>query len=207
MEPRRSPSQRRADAEARRARRAEITDPELVMEAAAAFLAVRQRSIAETRRRLRHLGYPVELSEVVIERLVDIGYLDDAAFARAWVESRDRARPRGAAVLRQELRARGVDEETVRLALAERQAEAATAGGPIELVGGAIEPLPTESGDIAAARRLLERRAAALAREPDPGQRRRKAYALLARNGFDPDVCAAVVRGALAAGDVAEPHV
>ena len=36
----------------------------------------------------------------VVERLVDIGYLDDRAFARAWVESRDRSRPRGANALR-----------------------------------------------------------------------------------------------------------
>ena len=42
----------------------------------------------------------------VVDRLVELGYLDDAAFARAWVESRDRARPRGAVALRRELSAR-----------------------------------------------------------------------------------------------------
>jgi regulatory protein len=187
VEPRRrSPAQRRADAEARRAKRSEVTDPEVVMEAAAVFLAVRQRSVAETRRRLRRLGYPVAVVETVIGRLVGVGYLDDAAFAQAWVESRDRARPRGAVVLRQELRARGIAEETIRLVLAERHAGTGSGPGP----SGA-------TGDIAAARRLLDRRAAALAREADPGRRRHKAYALLARNGFDPDVCAVVVRDAL----------
>ena len=43
---------------------------------------------------------------------------------------------------------------------------------------------------------LLERRAAALARVTDPRVRRQRAYALLARNGFDPDV-ASRVAGAL----------
>ena len=36
------------------------------------------------------------------------GYLDDAAFARTWVESRDRARPRGESALRRELTLKGM---------------------------------------------------------------------------------------------------
>jgi len=40
-----------------------------------------------------------------------------------------------------------------------------------------------------AARKLLERRASTFRRETDPRRRRQKAYALLARNGFTPDVC------------------
>ncbi len=51
-------AERRARADARRAERGEIEDPAVVLEAAAAFLAVRPRSVDETRRRLRHLGYP-----------------------------------------------------------------------------------------------------------------------------------------------------
>ncbi|MEX1335313.1 MAG: regulatory protein RecX, partial [Candidatus Limnocylindrales bacterium] len=104
----RSAQERREAAAARRARRAAVTDPDAVMEAAAAFLAVRSRSVDETRKRLVHLGYPATLVEEVLERLVRLGYLDDAAFARAWVESRDRARPRGAVALRRELQRKGV---------------------------------------------------------------------------------------------------
>ena len=68
------------------------------MEAAAAFLAVRPRSVGEMRRRLRHLGYPAALvTDEVVERLIELGYLDDRGLRpTAWVESRDRARPRGA---------------------------------------------------------------------------------------------------------------
>ena len=52
-------AERRARADARRAERATIEDASVVLEAAATFLAVRPRSVDETRRRLRHLGYPI----------------------------------------------------------------------------------------------------------------------------------------------------
>jgi regulatory protein len=142
------------------------------MEAAAAFLAVRPRSTAETTRRLKHLGYPDGLVEQVINQLVELDYLDDEKFARAWVESRDRARPRGELALRRELAQKGVDRQLVDQVLAERQESAS--GAQSELV---------------AARRLLERRRRTLEAETDPYKRRQKGYALLARNGFDPDVC------------------
>ena len=177
----RSPRQRREAAEARRARRAEVTDPDVVMDAAATFLSVRSRSVEETRRRLRQLGYPAALCDQVVERLVELRYLDDFEFARAWVESRDRARPRGELALRRELQRKGVPEETIAEVL-EMRAQAALA-----------RPLPEGSGspeaDREAARRLLARRASSLRREPDSRRRRQKAYALLARNGFTPDVC------------------
>jgi hypothetical protein len=43
------------------------------------------------------------------------------------------------------------------------------------------------TADAVAAERLLARHARSLARVADPGQRRQRAYALLARNGFDSD--------------------
>jgi hypothetical protein len=48
------------------------------------------------------------------------------------------------------------------------------------------------SADESAATRLLERNSRLLARVVDPRARRQRAYALLARNGFDPGVCAAL---------------
>jgi regulatory protein len=166
----------RADRAARMAERRELrsalTEPGPVMEAAAAFLAVRPRSVGETRRRLRHLGYPHRLVDEVVDRLIDMDYLDDESFARSWVESRDRARPRGEGALRRELGLKGVGRETVDLVLSER----------VDASGG-------DAADEDGARRLLERRRATLEREPDIRRRRQKAYGLLARNGFDPQVC------------------
>jgi len=175
----RSAGDRAASAASRRERRAQVTDSDIVMAAAAAFLAVRPRSEAETRRRLRHLGYPAPLCDEVVDRLVRLGYLDDHAFAQAWVESRDRARPRGGAALRRELVLKGVAGEVIDDVLGQRSADA---------MGRAAE----NDADAAAARRLREKRAAGLRREQDPRGRRQKAYALLARHGFAPDVCAAV---------------
>jgi regulatory protein len=177
----RTAQERREAAAARRARRAAVTDPDVVMEAAAAFLAVRSRSSEETRRRLRHLGYPHGLCDQVVERLEQMGYLDDHDFARAWVESRDRARPRGAVALRRELQQKGVSDAII-AAVLEGRAQARQATGTGALREGS-------DVDTEAARKLLSKRARSLAREPDAYRRRQRAYALLARNGFAPDVC------------------
>lgn len=200
-------AERRARADARRAERAEIEDPAPVLDAAAAFLTVRPRSVDETRRRLRHLGYPVDLVEVVIDRLLAYGYLDDEVFARAWVESRDRARPRGEAALRRELILKGIDRELIAAVLAGRDEGVEQA--PEDAVNGSVRPPVADAGrrsaDDVAARRLMARRSSALAREADPRKRRQKAYALLARNGFPPDVCARLSAEVVPALDVGGP--
>ena len=176
-------SGRRASHAERRERRAAVDDPAVVLEASARFLEVRSRSVAEVRRRLTSAGYRPDLVEGAIERLSELGMLDDDAFARAWVESRDRARPRGERAIRQELALKGVDRATVDLVLGERRE--AIAGIPVD-DGETVSP------DRAAADRLIARNARALGRIVDPRQRRQRAYALLARNGFDPEVCRTV---------------
>ena len=169
----------------KRERRAAVDDPAVVLEAAARFLEARARSIGEVRRRLTSAGYQADLVEGAITRLGELGMLDDEAFARAWVESRDRARPRGERALADELRLRGVDRAVIVAALDERReaSVAATADQDDEVA---------PSADEAAATRLLERNSRLLARVADPRARRQRAYALLARNGFDPSVCAAL---------------
>jgi regulatory protein len=162
-----------------RGRRGAVDDPELVLAAALRFLEARPRSVAEVRRRLTQAGYREELVAGAIDRLVDLRMLDDAAFAEAWVESRDRARPRGERALRQELRLKGLDAGLVDEVLAERGSDG-------------------QDVDRLAAERVLSRHAAALSRVTDPRARRQRAYALLARNGFDPDICSSAVRAFLA---------
>lgn len=84
--------------------------------AAQRLLTHRPRSEAEIRRRLqgRFTG------EVIDHTLLDLrrqGLLDDAAFAREWREQREKFRPRGPRVIRQELQRLGVDLEIIREAL------------------------------------------------------------------------------------------
>lgn len=159
----------------RRAERAEIDDPQVVLDAALRFLEARQRSVAEVRRRLTTAGYRPELIEGAVTRLTELGMLDDAGFAQSWVESRDRARPRGERALRSELARKGVDRQVTDAVLADRQTE-----------------LP--DADAEAARRLLQRHVRALERVADPRARRQRAYALLARSGFDPSTAGEVLR-------------
>jgi regulatory protein len=183
--PRSGPEEKRSRRTVARIDRASLRDADVVMDAAAAFLAVRPRSIAETGRRLRHLGYPAALVETVLARLAEMRYLDDEAFARSWVESRDRARPRGAIALRRELALRGVARDIIDRVLLERAEPDPSAGAGARQVADG----PPQDADRAAAERLLTRGRAAIDREPDPRKRRQKAYALLARNGFDPETC------------------
>jgi regulatory protein len=174
----------------RRERRAAVEDVAEVMDAAARFLEARPRSESEVRRKLSTMGYRAELVDEVVGRLLVLGYLDDAAFARAWVESRDRARPRGEHALRRELQLKGVDRTLVDGILGDRRDEARDEAA----AAGDAEPA---NPDDAAAERLLRRKLPALLREPDLRKRRQRAYATLARSGFGPDVCSAVSRRVL----------
>ena len=97
------PARRRETIAERRDRRGAVEDPDLVLAAAARFLEARSRSVVEVRRRLTGAGYRPALVDGAIESLLELGMLDDRAFAAAWVASRDRARPRGERVLRQVL--------------------------------------------------------------------------------------------------------
>jgi regulatory protein len=191
------PARRESFAE-RRERRAAIDDPAVVLEAAARFLEVRSRSVYEVRRRLGGAGYRAALVDGAIERMSELGMLDDEAFARSWVESRDRARPRGERAIREELRTKGIDRETIDLVLGERRDRAFATG---EASGGdddRDDPQPV-SADRSAAERLLAKNARALARVADPRQRRQRAYGLLARHGFDPETCREVAASVPAA--------
>jgi regulatory protein len=77
----------------------------------------RPRSIAEVRRRMERQGIVPDLVEKVIGQLTAVGLLDDAEFARLWVENRETFRPRSHQMLRYELRQKGLDEKTITQAL------------------------------------------------------------------------------------------
>ncbi len=108
----------------RRERRAEVEDIASVLDAAARFLEVRPRSVHEVRYKLTTMGYRAALVDEVVIRLTDLRYLDDEAFTRAWVESRDRSRPRGEHALRRELQLKGVERALVDEVLDQRRDEA-----------------------------------------------------------------------------------
>lgn len=89
------------------------------------LLSYRPRSTAEMRERLARRGTPPHLQEETLQRLREMGLLDDEAFARSWVESRQRTSPRGRRLLARELRAKGIGGEAARRSLAHLDEEEA----------------------------------------------------------------------------------
>ena len=174
---------------ARLERQAAETDPGVVLKAAARYLELRTRSIDEVRRHLGAARFPNSLVEGTITRLVELGLLDDQAFAEAWVESRDRARPRGSQALRRELALKGIDRETIEGLLAGRRDVSLAADADDADSRTSDSSGEATSQDERAAERLLHKNRSALARLADPRLRRQRAYGLLARNGFDPEIC------------------
>jgi regulatory protein len=77
------------------------------------------RTRAELADLLAEREIPEDVAEEVLDRFTEVGLIDDAAFANAWVESRHRGRGLGKRALAQELRRRGVDDQLARDALDE----------------------------------------------------------------------------------------
>lgn len=124
------------------------------------LLSYRPRSVREVRRRLREQGYSPHAIERVVREAQANGWLDDAAFAKLWVEDRLMTNPKGPFALRQELRAKGVDEVHIERALAEADID-----------------------EAALIEALIERHKARYQGDA-PETRRRKLVALLRRRGF-----------------------
>jgi len=100
---------------------------EVTYQKALHFLSYRPRSSAEVRQNLSKRGISDSLIGETMERLQSTGLVDDAAFARAWVENRNTFRPRGKPALRMELRRKGLSDEIVQSVLDTQVDEAALA--------------------------------------------------------------------------------
>lgn len=78
------------------------------------LLSYRPRSTDEVRRKLQESNkFSENAVEKALEKLERAGLLDDEAFARYWVENRERFSPRSARALRHELRQKGVSDRVV----------------------------------------------------------------------------------------------
>jgi regulatory protein len=144
-----------------------------------AIRSIEQRSHARTDlgRKLIRKGHARPSVELALERCVALGLLDDAAFARHFVETRS-ARGRGPARLRRDLYAMGVSGAHVDAALAALQADG------------------DQTGDQALA--LAAKRAVQLAGVPREA-RRRRLLAFLARRGYTGDAARSAVQRVLRA--------
>ena len=128
------------------------------------YLSYRNRSVKEIERYLRGKGHAPETISSVVQRLIDLHYLDDAHFAVAWVENRKRFGGRGPHLLRSELLQKGVARETAD-----------------EVIAGAGDD-ETEQALDAARKKVRTLRAA------DYAEFSRKLGGYLSRRGYSPDV-------------------
>lgn len=96
---------------------AELKNKDAIVKAidvAVNLLSYRPRSTHEIRQKLRKKNYDEFVIETAIERMLDRKYLDDLAFARFWIESRNRSKPRGKRAISYELRNKGVADSIIR---------------------------------------------------------------------------------------------
>ena len=133
-------------------------------------LAAKARTRQELAQTLNAKRVPAEATEEVLDRFVELGLIDDAQFARDWVESRQGRRFLSRSALRRELSAKGVDR------------------GEIE---EALEPV-TSVEELAAARQLAEKKLRSMGRL-DAQVRYRRLAGALARRGFGSGVISAVL--------------
>ena len=110
----------------------------------------------------------------MLARFAEVGLIDDAMFASAWVESRHYGRGLGRRALAAELNQRGVDRGDIQAAVAQLSPET----------------------ELATARALVERRLASTAGQPAQVRIRRLA-GMLARKGYPAGLAYRVVREAL----------
>ena len=81
------------------------------------MLTARARSRAELAGQLTKRGYPAEVITRVLDRLCDVGLVDDAEFAEQFIHSRRANAAKGKRALAAELRTKGVDKEVIAAAL------------------------------------------------------------------------------------------
>ncbi len=134
-------------------------------------LTGRARSRHELRDKLAARAVPDEVAVRVLDRFEEVGLVDDVAFARAWVASRQAGKGLARRALAQELRRKGVADEVAREALEE------------------VDP-ETE----AAAARLLVRKKLRTLSQVDITTATRRLVGMLGRKGYGPGLALAVVR-------------
>ncbi len=143
------------------------------------------RSRKELADKLAAKNVPTDVATQLLDRFEEVGLVDDGAFARLWVSQRQSAAGgKGLAprALAQELRRKGVDDETAEAALDD------------------LDPGDEEE----AARELVRRKLRSLARFDDQTATRRL-VGMLARKGYASGLAFSIVRDELASAGRDEP--
>ncbi|MEU4117352.1 regulatory protein RecX [Kitasatospora sp. NPDC028055] len=176
------PAEEKGTARGSRKRAEEQTDPETrARDICLRLLTGAAKSRKQLADALRKREIPEDVAEQVLTRLEEVGLIDDAAFAAAWVESRHAVRGLSRRALAQELRTKGVAADLVEQALVQVD----------------------HDDETDAARALVERKLRST-RGLDPQVRTRRLVGVLARRGYSEGLAFRVVRAALEE-EAAEP--
>jgi regulatory protein len=136
------------------------------------------RSRADLAGKLARKSVPEPIAERLLDRFEEVGLVDDAAFARSWVQSRQSGKGLARRALALELRRKGVSDDDARAALDE------------------VDP----DQETEAARRLVQRKLRSLQRV-DRTTATRRLVGMLGRKGYPPGMALSVVREELDACD------
>ena len=134
------------------------------------------RSRAELEGKLAKRRVPAEVAHRLLDRFEEVGLVDDGAFARAWVQSRQGGKGLARRALAQELRRKGIDDQVAREALQEID--------------------PEDETEVA---RMLVRRKLRSVQRLDRATATRRLAGMLARKGHPAGVAFRVVREELEA--------
>jgi regulatory protein len=88
------------------------------------LLTARARTRSELEGQLAKRGYPDDVNARVLDRLAQVGLIDDVDFAEQWVRSRRLNAGKGKRALAAELRTKGVDNDVITAVLADIDAGA-----------------------------------------------------------------------------------
>lgn len=77
------------------------------------FASMRPRSNKEIEFWFYRKQTPQTIQQELKEKLIKLGFLDDFAFAKWWIEQRQTFKPRGVKMLTLELRQKGIDREII----------------------------------------------------------------------------------------------
>src|SRR5882757_6018401 len=120
------------------------------------LLTVRARTRAELAGQLTKRGYPDDVSARVLDRLTDVGLIDDVDFAEQWVRSRRVNAGKGKRALAAELHTKGVDNDVITSVLSDINPDAERDRAE-ELVRKKLrrENLSDQAADARVTRRLM----------------------------------------------------
>lgn len=136
------------------------------------LLKFRQRSSQELIRRLRDRHFEDSVIRETVAFLKERSFIDDTAFARAWIDSRLK-RPFGLRRIKEELRAKGIDKSIIEANLNRIRQDYSEEKVVTEIAAGRLSRL----------------------KGLEPQKAKRRVFSYLLRRGFSPEVISDTLAG------------